>query len=346
MMIEDIIYNVDDIAVLNGEVVLKQEDNLISLYDKSILHSQVELFTVVNDLLLIKKNNMFIVINKKKEFILHGNFNPNKSLSNDNSFLMNIGKVERKKTTILINIKTSEVVQFESRPYYPTALVAKKKAVKISSFIEMYNPFTGEIFWTHTLSELLGEKEVSTYGQPILINNNNNIILFLFDSSRKTSKSVTLYLSIETGEVLFKTKDFGGWLTENNGEIYSVFDKKVQKLDPQSFNIINIDLSETLSVLDKKILVKDDSKHYSKTFFLSNNLYVIKDDYFYFTEDKGATIGIINLSTKRLLWHAHLKINSEENPSIKSFKVNNNKIFVLDQGNTLHIFEKENILLS
>lgn len=177
--------------------------------------------------------------------------------------------------------------------------------------------------WSKTLIELLITQSTKSYGDPILID--NKLCFYLYDSSRSTNLMSFLIINIEDGAVIFQSKEFGGWLTKFNSDIYSVYDRQINVLNPESFKIDKIDLSDSLSQLDKILSIDGHTKLYTKTFYLSNNLYIIEQNYLYFVEDKGSTIGIINLSTKNLEWSTNLALENKENLHIKDYKISVNE---------------------
>jgi hypothetical protein len=198
---------------------------------------------------------------------------------------------------------------------------------------------TGTKFWVLQYDELLNNSNSKTYGNIQIIK--SRLFFFLFDCSRQTDTNVTLCIDIDTGEVLWKSDEIGGWLTTFHNKIYNLHMKTVKVLNPETFEIETIDLTEQLSVLDKKRYDEANDYTWDIPFRFSVSKYVIEDDYLYFSQDKRNTIGIINLRTHLLEWFTDIEIDNPDVQMITDIKVNNNRLYVQDSSNTLHIFEKQ-----
>lgn len=66
------------------------------------------------------------------------------------------------------------------------------------------------------------------------------------------------------------------------------------------------------------------------------------DNYIYFRDIEIATIGVLNRQTKQIEWYYRLYDTiPRTNVVINDIQVSDNKLYVLDTGGTLHIFERE-----
>lgn len=334
--------NIFSFDFFNNELVFQQESKLILQPEGSIIEEGISSFLVKNNNLITNNTEQIKLYFSDKSINLEGTFRLANGFLVD-EFYFNIGKVNKERKTYVINLESGEINDFPSKPYYPHQILKKDKAFIFSQKIEFYNPFSGEVFWNKDISELLKTTNTEIYGKPQIIN--NKLFFFLFDSSHLTDERITLCLDVETKEVLWESKKFGGWLTTFEDKIYAIKDKQVQILNPETFEVTNLDLQEQLLVLDKKTHKPEDQMIWQIPFSFSSSTYVIKDNHLYFTQEKNSTVGIIDLKTKELLWHTDIEINSGDIiPIITDIKVHGTRLYILDSSNTLHIFEKDKII--
>lgn len=330
--------NIVNFDFYKGSLVIQQDDKLIKL-EESVVEEPISSFTVQENCLIVGSKQQIKLFTPNGNITIEGTFRITNGFLVDN-FYINIGKVNKEQKALIIDLKNGIIDDFKYSPYYPHEILNSNRAFTFSQKIQFYNPFSGEIFWDRDIQKLLKNSETEIYGKPLIIE--GKLFFFLFDSSRETNENTTFCLDIETGDILWQNTDFGGWLTTFENNIYSVKDKQIQILDPETFEVFNLDLQEQLSILDKEEYRPEDNMTWQKTFSFSYSTYVIENDHLYFTQQKGNTIGVINLKTEELLWHIDLEIDSGEIiPLFKDLKVYNDKLYVLDSGNTLHIFEKD-----
>ncbi|MBG6133654.1 hypothetical protein IWQ47_005126 [Aquimarina sp. EL_43] len=334
--------NIFSFDFFNNELVFQQESKLILQPEGSIIEEGISSFLVKNNNLITNNTEQIKLYFSDKSINLKGTFRLANGFLVD-EFYFNIGKVNKERKTYVINLESGEINDFPSKPYYPHQILKKDRAFIFSQKIEFYNPFSGEVFWNKDISELLKTTNTEIYGKPQIIN--NKLFFFLFDSSHQTDERIALGLDIETREILWESENFGGWLITFEDKIYAIKDKQVQILNPETFEVTNLDLREELSVLDKQLYKPEDKMTWQVPFSFSNSTYVIKNNHLYFTQEKNNTIGIIDLQTKKLLWHTDIEINSGDTiPIITDIKVYDTRLYILDSGNTLHIFEKDEII--
>ena len=153
--------------------------------------------------------------------------------------------------------------------------------------------------------------------------------LILISISNREKKGIYA-IDIETGEVVNQTNDVGGFLKLANDLLYINSDYVITTLNPNTFDYIKTDYT---SILEPKGL------HLGR-----RNLEKIVNNHFYFVSESGrsetATIGIIDLDTKELVWQTQIPIE-KGSYWISKIEVIDNRLLVLTQGGTLHIFERE-----
>lgn len=212
----------------------------------------------------------------------------------------------------------------------------KYVAIKINSeyalcqngYFEFKNLAINKYFeeWYLDIRNLLGSENTRLFGD--LIEYEGKLYFFLSDQNGKYG----IYcVEIATGQVVNYTNQIGGFLKLSNGLLYMNTDYVFTTIHPDTFEITQIDLR---SILEPKGL--------NLGIMMQINLMV--GDMYYFVCQNGrsgvATVGIINLEDKSLIWTTEIPIEASSY-WVKEIQVHGNRLFVLTQGGTLHIFEKE-----
>lgn len=188
-------------------------------------------------------------------------------------------------------------------------------------------------------SDILGSNDLVMYGNPVVVD--NKLFIYFFDRTRKSNDKKTLCFDIGNGELLWENNILSGWLTGSPDKIFSVRSKLVQVLSSDTLELTEICLEETLSVFEYRI-IDGGVLACDVSFSLSDSVYKIYDNYLYFSQKNGNVIGIIDLASKKLVWHTKLEIDSGDFiPMVTAIESMDNCLYVLDSGNTLHVFEKE-----
>ena len=333
------INNVYNFYFLKNELLIRKKNTLINFNQKKVLEKNIKSFQIKKDWILIKKDNEFSISNEKNKVLINGVFRLDNAFI-FNEFCINTGKIDKVKKYYLINTKNNTITDFSPKPYYPHYMINKERGIIASQNIEAYNPFSGEIFWSSNITKLLKNENATLYGKPQIIK--NKLFFFLFDSSRQTDINGTFCLDLESGIKIWKSDSIGGWLKTFQEKVYSLHMKTVKVLNPSTFEIEIIDLTEQLSVLDKKVYDKTTDYNWEIPFRFSVSRYFVKNSTLYFTQDKQNTIGAIDLRKKQLLWYTEIKIESGDIiPIVTDIKFNDNKLYVLDSGNSLHIYKEQ-----
>lgn len=188
-------------------------------------------------------------------------------------------------------------------------------------------------------SDILGSNDLVMYGNPVVVD--NKLFIYFFDRTRKSNDKKTLCFDIGNGELLWENNILSGWLTGSPDKIFSVRSKLVQVLRLDTLELTEICLEEALSVFEYRI-IDGGVLACDVSFSLSDSVYKIYDNYLYFSQKNGNVIGIIDLASKKLVWHTKLEIDSSDFiPMVTAIESMDNCLYVLDSGNTLHVFEKE-----
>ncbi len=182
------------------------------------------------------------------------------------------------------------------------------------------------IKWQLDIRNLLESETTQLFGD--LIEYEGKLYFFLSDQKDKYG----IYcIDIATGKVLNHTNQIAGFMKLSGGLLYMNKAYTLTTLHPDTFEIREIDLR---SVLEPQGLSLGD--------MMQINLMV--GQLYYFVCQNGrresATVGIINLEDNTLVWTTEIPIESGSY-WVKEIQVHGNRLFVLTQVGTLHIFERE-----
>ena len=193
-----------------------------------------------------------------------------------------------------------------------------------NSDIGLFN-FENENIWKINIKEILEDETVYLHNEILEINNK----LFFIISGQE--KGHFLYcLNIETGTVLYKYEGLFGFLTKDDKYIYSQkFENILCKINTETGEL------EQWNVND--LLIENGFESIADHRTTSLNEIV------YFTQtigDNKAKFGLLDTKKKELIF----KYNFEpKNGGIGKIEVNETRVYIHTQDNTLHIFENQKI---
>lgn len=147
------------------------------------------------------------------------------------------------------------------------------------------------------------------------------------NDDRNPDKSHVYCIDLETGEIVAEFPDFKGYVSVFDRYIYTTRYSFIQRFNPETKVLENIDI--------EKELKKNGFREMDFTRWL------VKDNYMYFVQNFGdvqARVGIVDLSTQTIVDKIVL---DRKNGSIGTIKVHNNRLYILSQDSTLHIYEAE-----
>jgi hypothetical protein len=223
---------------------------------------------------------------------------------------------------------------------FPRLIYNNKFLRTPNSKLECYYLDNVILIWQKDINQLLDSNDVTQTGE--IIPYKDKIFIYLYDNE---DKRATIALDVETGNELFRTSEFMGYIRLQEDKIYALYEKSVSILDPETYQIRKIDLSEELAVLDKRCEEYFDlgeSLDYTiRRFNFSPTIYEVHYPYLYFAQERGAQVGIVNLETEKLEWHALMDIDYPINPVVMDIRACENRLYVHCADKTLHVFEKE-----
>lgn len=183
-----------------------------------------------------------------------------------------------------------------------------------------------QIQWKLNFQTILNSQEAKLFGD--LIEDKGNLFFFLSDQNGKYG----IYcVEIATGKILNQTNEIGGFLKLSSSLLYFNTDYILTTIQSDTFEIKQIDLRPVL-----------EPKGLNLGIMMQINLMV--GNMYYFVCQNGrsgaATVGVINLENKSLAWTTEIPIESGSY-WVKEIQVHGNHLFVLTQGGTLHIYERD-----
>lgn len=185
----------------------------------------------------------------------------------------------------------------------------------------------GLMMWNVRTQDILGSSENNILGNELEYNG-----LLYCSLSDNIDKKGIFAIDIETGQVVNRTCDVVGWMKLANDKIFIVKDARwVIVLDPLSLQYEKIDCNPLLSPFGLNL----GRRHLEV--IVNNHLYFVSES---IRGGSEATVGIIDISKKELLWYTPIPIE-EGSYWVKEIQVHEDRLFVLTQGGTLHIFGNE-----
>lgn len=188
----------------------------------------------------------------------------------------------------------------------------------------VYNSLSnkGAETWRHHYSELTESNKANLHSQ---ILNSYNKLFFVITGNDKKGLFV---LDIETGDLLKKFENLCYEIFKDGGYIYTTkFENILCRINTRTLELEEWDCNA--------LIVKNDFHS------IHDHRCNVIDGKFCFTQSLGdnkSKLGVLDWKKKELVY----KYNFEpDNGAIGSIQVNNTRMFVHTQDNTLHIFEKE-----
>lgn len=203
-----------------------------------------------------------------------------------------------------------------------------------------YHQFGSGCLWEKNFVNLLGTNHPQLNGS-IQFKDNN---LFFVLNDHHESKSSFFVVDALTGQELYVEHGFGGLIKHFDNMLYRLYEKEVAVFSIKDFKWIYFNEQDVLVELNKT------RKEFTSTgeiigetiqdFNFSTSCYDVRNSELLFSQERGSQVGILDLASKSLLWNMDFKQNTESS-LIKNVRLSNFFIYIIDNNNTLHIFEKE-----
>lgn len=328
---QDFYYRIDNKIFKNNIVVMDLENDFFG--DFYIYKNQIIVQSFYGDIIYKDKkyDGYYNYLNENEFTYLNSN--------DDNLYLVDENNIDRK-----LNIEQN-FYQYEKY-----CIIIDKNQIILKN-LENPNPL-----WQFSLSSLgkfknlyTNEEETIEVRQFIGVYNN---ILWLF-----LNKTGFIGLDITTGnlkhhisknDVLIGETAVTSYTENENGRMS--FFRSQYYLDEQKGKIIGLavdilfemDLNRDTPFVTQYGLQKQYQKYGINEQNIAND-FVLKDNLLYFYAFNQLKFGILNIKTKEIIYISE-PIIPENNKvtQLKDLQVSDNKIYILDSDNTLHIFEEEN----
>ncbi len=206
--------------------------------------------------------------------------------------------------------------------------------------INSYDSSTGVLKWTFNVARLgtwkdYDGREKATEISRILGTYKDQLYICL-------NSGKILVLNIETGEKIIvisndKNTNQGSFygifmksieLDKENGKLIQLFNQRYTEVELSTYNVKQVHLDD----LNEKGL--ENMAHF-----------VFDSDYIYFTDQYHHILGALNRITLKIDWTYKFPqddVNCEDSPRYgRDLKLRDGRLYVLDNKNTLHIFERE-----
>lgn len=282
----------------------------------NIIEGEVYCFRLHNNKIIYQLKNGGNLLELETKKIFEGNYYLVRSLIISNDSLLIRGKNSENKKVIYeynnLDIKESSLNILPDMILYNSHYIY----VELNT-IFMYN-FKNEIIWEISFSELIQSEDATLRSK--IIEKFGKLFFIV---------SGTLFcLNANSGKVEHYFENYLYEIFQDDKQIYtSKFENILCRINPENFEVEEWDVSD---------LVKKngfDSIH--------DHRCTAKNGLFYFTQtlgDNKAKFGVLDFNTKELIYKYEFE---PKNGGISSIQVNEDRIFIHTQDNTLHIFEKE-----
>lgn len=312
------IENISEIYSLSNDLYFVKDGNLMDLNFKKIIGLLNSNCVVDKTLYSNTSKELYYFDTLKNEFILVSNlekevifFEP----INKNEFIALIGDNENE---VLIKYSENEIIW--KKPYSPAYyyLLSKNIFLLRDNFntkkITNIDLKTGNPLWLYSLPEGFKiEGKIHLYDNILVVNQID-----------EQSCSIIVGLDILTGKKLWENKVSLIHYQQKNDFLYGFASNT---FGDNVFSKINIKTGE---VFEKSF------ENFAKQ--VASHLATIHNDNLYFSAYKIGEIGIIDLQKQEII--QEFSLNLEKGVGIGAPVVTEDKIYILDSLNTLHIFEK------
>lgn len=207
---------------------------------------------------------------------------------------------------------------------------------KLKTTLSSLSLLTGEYEWEVDLGEKLGSYDSigKIYG---VVDN----VLWLV-----SQRGILFGLDINNGGVMYHLNYDNVNTFQEQGLVkakyfYSLFDESNKKLIGLSWQQYwEIDLTQPEKGLQVFNLKEFNHSYFVDTWADPQGI-VFDENYVYFRDIEISTVGVLNRKSKQIEWHTRIN-NLQPRPStiINDIQISEDKLYVLDTGGTLHIFEK------
>ena len=255
------------------------------------------------------------------------------------SFLL----VSKDKKTAILNIINNEFHYILNSRIFKFLEWKEKLFFKNKNTIQGIEIYTGQFLWEFPLSSLGKwknswdeERDFEVYK---LIGIYNNIFWAFIEIGG------FIGLDIKTGELKYRISEY------HMGKESKLFFRSDYYLDNERGKIfglahifIEIDLNQDLPFVTQYGLQEEFEKYNIKKANDTAEDFVVQDNLLYFYLAEQLKFGVLDINTKEIIYISEPIAVVERDDSftrLRDLKVSENKVYILDSNDTLHIFERE-----
>jgi hypothetical protein len=286
---------------LSSNIVVSDNDNTIYVFDKNNIQDKLEGYSLSER--AFSKNE--IIISKRISKGLY------------EKFIYNL------QTKIISEIKNIPIFIFDNN-----FLFSAENKIGLSKSISKLNySWQANLEYYGEIRKILGVQK-------------NKLWISIYRAGSNKDKNVLLALDILTGEVVYKSPpdyDLSDWFVEVIPECNSVISiyGKISSHGPADSPFVEINATTGETIRNQRI-----ESLYEENLKIGQWKYFENKIYFTASKDtiNSTHIGVLDYETLDLLWYTEV---IDRKGGMRELQITKDKIYVLDQGNQLHIFEKE-----
>jgi len=335
------ISNVDNFLVVDDKLYFSNGKEVIDEKGHSILNSPLSLqflnykepYFYIPDIY----GNTYLIMEKETRFLKDIFI---KKVISD-SFLL----VSKDKKTAIFDIINNEFHYILNSRIFKFLEWKEKLFFKNKNTIQGIEIYTGQFLWEFPLSSLGKwknswdeERDFEVYK---LIGIYNNILWAFIEIGG------FIGLDIKTGELKYRISEY------HMGKESKLFFRSDYYLDNERGKIfglahifIEIDLNQAPPFVTQYGLQEEFEKYNIKKANDTAEDFVVQDNLLYFYLAEQLKFGILDINTKEIIYISEPIAVVERDDSftrLRDLKVSENKVYILDSNNTLHIFEREKL---
>ena len=335
------ISNVDNFLIVDDKLYFSNGKEVIDEKGHSILNCPLSLqflnykepYFYIPDIY----GNTYLIMGKEVRFLKDIFI---KKVISD-SFLL----VSKDKKTAIFDIINNEFHYILNSRIFKFLEWKEKLFFKNKNTIQGIEIYTGQFLWEFPLSSLGKwknswdeERDFEVYK---LIGIYNNILWAFIEIGG------FIGLDIKTGELKYRISEY------HMGKESKLFFRSDYYLDNERGKIfglahifIEIDLNQDLPFVTQYGLQEEFEKYNIKK---ANDIaedFVVQDNLLYFYLAEQLKFGVLDINTKEIIYVSEPIAVVERDDcftQLKDLKVSENKVYILDSNNTLHIFEREKL---
>ena len=333
------ISNVDNFLIVDDKLYFSNGKEVIDERGHSILNSPLSLqflnykepYFYIPDIY----GNTYLIMGKEVRFLKDIFI---KKVISD-SFLL----VSKDKKTAILNIINNEFHYILNSRIFKFLEWKEKLFFKNKNTIQGIEIYTGQFLWEFPLSSLGKwknswdeERDFEVYK---LIGIYNNILWAFIEIGG------FIGLDIKTGELKYRISEY------HMGKESKLFFRSDYYLDNERGKIfglahifIEINLNQAPPFVTQYGLQEEFEKYNIKKANDTAEDFVVQDNLLYFYLAEQLRFGILDINTKEIIYVSEPIAVGERDDcftQLKDLKVSENKVYILDSNNTLHIFERE-----